>query len=54
MAAGRFSARSTDVQPLQGSPLKFSPGPSGRDTNDWEGGLAPWPGFMMSPDRVYR
>lgn len=43
-----------DVQPLQGSSLKFSPGPSGRDTDDWERGLAPWPGYMMSPDRVYR
>jgi hypothetical protein len=43
-----------DAQPIQGSPLKFAPGPSGPDLDDWERGLAPWPGYMMSPDKVYR
>ena len=43
-----------DVQPRPGPRLRFTAGPSLVDLEDWESAAAPWPGYLMSPDRIYR
>ncbi len=43
-----------DVQPISEPRLRFRTGPSRLDLRDWQRGAAEWPGYMMSPDRVYR
>lgn len=40
--------------PIPEPQLRFSAGPSRSDLRDWERGAAEWPGYMISPDRVYR
>ncbi|MBI4543279.1 MAG: hypothetical protein HY705_09625, partial [Gemmatimonadetes bacterium] len=49
LQGNRFVTR-TRTQPR----LEFRPGPSKRDLELWESGDAPFPGYILDPERVYR
>ncbi|MDP3774266.1 MAG: hypothetical protein Q8Q85_08370 [Gemmatimonadales bacterium] len=34
--------------------LRFDPGPSRADLGPWKDGIAPFPGYVLDPERVYR